>query len=273
MGVLDAPGALDGVDGTSITPPTGGSGIRGWLSGIYNRLGSALTVSGTVTANAGTGTRVVTGDVAGGGADSGSPVKVGGVFNSTLPTYTTGQRAELQIDSRGAARMVIGAPASTAHVAAFTPQDAAGNSTTSLAAVTFTQLYNGTSWDRFRNNADATVRASTADSSSFNGADQTNYNARGATVFVNVSAITSATLVVKVQGKDLVSGNYYDIPGAVTGSLTTTGLVAIHLVPGAAGTPAAGSAICSLPLPRTWRVVGTVTGTSVTSSVGVSHTL
>lgn len=30
--------AQDGTDGTGITPPTGGSGIRGWLSGIYNRL-------------------------------------------------------------------------------------------------------------------------------------------------------------------------------------------------------------------------------------------
>lgn len=30
--------AADGVDATGITPPAGGSGIRGWLSGIYERL-------------------------------------------------------------------------------------------------------------------------------------------------------------------------------------------------------------------------------------------
>lgn len=30
--------ASDGVDGTGITPPTGGNGIRGWLSGVYARL-------------------------------------------------------------------------------------------------------------------------------------------------------------------------------------------------------------------------------------------
>lgn len=30
--------ALDGVDGAAIVPPVGGSGIRGWLSGIYNVL-------------------------------------------------------------------------------------------------------------------------------------------------------------------------------------------------------------------------------------------
>lgn len=57
--------AADGVDGNSITPPTGGSGIRGWLSGIFQKLSGTLAVSGTfwqttqpvsgtVTANQGT---------------------------------------------------------------------------------------------------------------------------------------------------------------------------------------------------------------------------
>lgn len=42
--------AQDGTDGTGITQPTGGAGIRGWLSGIYNILKSstlAVTQSGT----------------------------------------------------------------------------------------------------------------------------------------------------------------------------------------------------------------------------------
>ena len=59
--------AQDGTDGTGITAPTGAAGIRGWLSGIYNKLNTSIAVtgtfwqatqpvSGTVTANAGTGT-------------------------------------------------------------------------------------------------------------------------------------------------------------------------------------------------------------------------
>ena len=40
--------ALDGTDATSVTPPTGGVGIRGWLSGIYQALTSSLTISGSV---------------------------------------------------------------------------------------------------------------------------------------------------------------------------------------------------------------------------------
>lgn len=42
--------AQDGTDGTGITAPTGGVGIRGWLSGIYSKLSGTLTavISGTV---------------------------------------------------------------------------------------------------------------------------------------------------------------------------------------------------------------------------------
>lgn len=37
--------AQDGTDGAGITAPTGGVGIRGWLSGIYKLLGNTLSVT------------------------------------------------------------------------------------------------------------------------------------------------------------------------------------------------------------------------------------
>jgi hypothetical protein len=43
----------------------------------------------------------VVGNVASGSADSGNPVKVGSVFNSTLPTPSSGQRVDLQGDKNG----------------------------------------------------------------------------------------------------------------------------------------------------------------------------
>lgn len=47
--------AANGTDGTGIVQPTGGAGIRGWLSGIYNKLLTGLTITGTVsTADTGT---------------------------------------------------------------------------------------------------------------------------------------------------------------------------------------------------------------------------
>lgn len=42
---LPSGAAQDGTDGTGITPPTGGSGIRGWLSGIFQKLSNALAVT------------------------------------------------------------------------------------------------------------------------------------------------------------------------------------------------------------------------------------
>lgn len=44
---LPAGASQDGTDATGVTAPTGGAGIRGWLSGIYSRLGGILTVSWT----------------------------------------------------------------------------------------------------------------------------------------------------------------------------------------------------------------------------------
>jgi hypothetical protein len=48
---LPSGAAQDGTDATGITAPAGGSGIRGWLSGIYQKLSNALAVtqSGTWT--------------------------------------------------------------------------------------------------------------------------------------------------------------------------------------------------------------------------------
>jgi hypothetical protein len=42
--------AKDGTDGAGITPPTGGAGIRGWLSGIYNTLLTAGIAVATLPA-------------------------------------------------------------------------------------------------------------------------------------------------------------------------------------------------------------------------------
>lgn len=47
-----------------------------------------------------TGTYAV-GNIAAGVADSGNPVKVGGKYNTTSPTLTTGQRGDLQLDILG----------------------------------------------------------------------------------------------------------------------------------------------------------------------------
>lgn len=69
----------------------------------------AVTQSGTWTVQQGTPPWSVVGNVASGSSDSGNPVKIGAVYNSTLPTLSTGQRVDAQSDLNGR-RLVTNAP-------------------------------------------------------------------------------------------------------------------------------------------------------------------
>lgn len=86
-----------------------------------------VTQSGTWTVQQGTPPWSVGGNVASGAADSGNPVKVGGVFNTTLPTLANGQRGDIQLDS--SARPII-APLTNSSVVKAQLQDNAGTAIT-----------------------------------------------------------------------------------------------------------------------------------------------
>lgn len=60
-----------------------------------------------VTAANPAGPSQVVGNVASGAADSGNPVKVGGVYNSANPAPATGQRVDMQMDGAGQVRATI----------------------------------------------------------------------------------------------------------------------------------------------------------------------
>lgn len=93
-------------------------------SGLF-RLRVSTYGSGTITTNAnlrplagpmqtvvtipGSGSsQQVVGNVASGAADSGNPVKVGGIYKATLPTYADGQRTELQANIKGDLNVGLG---------------------------------------------------------------------------------------------------------------------------------------------------------------------
>lgn len=73
------------------------------------------------------GYQMIVGSVASGATDSGNPVKVGGVFNTTFPTLSDGQRGDIQLDS--SARQII-APLTNTSVVKAQLQDNAGASLT-----------------------------------------------------------------------------------------------------------------------------------------------
>ena len=65
-------------------------------------------IAGTAAVTAGVaGLLAVGGNVAAGTADSGNGVKVSGVYNTTVPALTNGERGDIQVDSRSAQQVTL----------------------------------------------------------------------------------------------------------------------------------------------------------------------
>lgn len=128
----------------------------------------------------------------------------------------------------------------------------------------FNRLFNGTAWDRTRGNTEETILASAARTVTLNSADFINYNAKGLHVIINVTALTAAPSIVPfIQGKDPISGTYYDILEGLP--ITTTGINIIKVYPGIS---AVVNVSASDLLPRTYRVrMVHANGNSITYSV------
>lgn len=215
----------------------------------------------------------VQGNIASGAADSGNPVKSGGRYNATQPTLTDGQRGDVQLSSRG--RILSGTGGT------YSAQDALPNSglfgwasdddaaTAARVGVVAAMSYNGTTWDRVRGmGGNATTGDTGAKTATGNGATQTNVGNTGVQILVVLGTVTgtSPTAVFKVQGSVDGGTTWYDIPAATTASLTATGNFGITVYPGivaTVGTTTTGTtAAASQVLPRTWRVVWTIGGTT-----------
>jgi hypothetical protein len=114
-------------------------------------------------------------------------------------------------------------------------------------------------------NSNQALLASSVRTATTNSADQLNQGWRGVHVLMNVTVAPGVdSITLNIQGKDPVSGVYYNI---LTGlAETTTGMKVYKVYPGI-GTIANGSA--SDLLPEQWRVSVTHSaGTSFTYSVG-----
>lgn len=91
----------------------------------------------------------VQGNVASGAADSGNPVKVGAIYNSTKPTFTNLQRGDLQIGTRGSLHTTVCSADSINCAAAATAADAQAGAT-GLLGTTQNLVFNGSTYDRWR---------------------------------------------------------------------------------------------------------------------------
>lgn len=108
--VLGAGSALIGKVGIDRTSPgttnsvaviTGQDGVAGG-SGVTGATVQRVVLATDVALPAGTNLLgSVNGNVASGATDSGNPLKIGGIYNSSQPTLTTGQRGDNQCDVNG----------------------------------------------------------------------------------------------------------------------------------------------------------------------------
>jgi hypothetical protein len=146
--------------------------------------------------------------------------------------------------------------------------DALANPTLGQQAV-LNSVFNGTTWDRQRGMSVATTTGDTgAKTATGNGATQTNVGNKGVSIVIVLGTVsgTTPTCVFKLQASVDAGTTFVDIPGAATASLTATGNFGIDVFPGVAvtaGTTTTGTkAVASQVLPRTWRVVWTIGGTT-----------
>lgn len=136
-----------------------------------------------------------------------------------------------------------------------------------LGVINRPQNFNGTDYDRQRNNEAFEVLPSAARTATNNSSDFTNYNSRGLHIAFDVTAVSGTGSVTPViQGLDPSSGKYYDL--LVGPTVTATGLNIIKLYPGIV---ASANASASDILPRTWRVeIRHADASSYTYSVGAN---
>lgn len=131
-------------------------------------------------------------------------------------------------------------------------------------------LFNETDFDYQRGNAStgALQTHAAAGAGTTQSADQTNYNARGLHVTVDITATGGTpTLTVTIEGKDPTSGKYYTI--LASSALASTGTTILRVYP---GLTAAANVTANDALPRVWRVKSVIAGTtpSITATIAAS---
>lgn len=97
------------------------------------------------------------GSVASGATDSGNPVKIGGILNTTRPTFTNGQRGDAQIDTRGNLAVTVMGFGNTAGAAVTSATADANAGGLGLSIWGQGAVFNGSTWDRTRGDTNGTV--------------------------------------------------------------------------------------------------------------------
>lgn len=180
---------------------------------------------------------------------------IGTVGVTTLPALPTGSNTVGKVDVNQMA-------------AAAAAADAVANPTEGRVGAD-NSVFNGTSWDRARG---AGLLSATGDSGTktTNGSTAiitNNVGNKGMMVVFTIGAVSGATptLQFKLQGSIDGGANHLEIPGAVSQSITASGVYGMLIypaLPAVAGSGPGTMASVNAALPRTWRFAWYVGGTS-----------
>jgi len=155
--------------------------------------------------------------------------------------------------------------------------DGLPNTTNQLITGAMKYGFNGTSWDRWRSNIEVTVLPSATRTASGNSSLQTNYNAKGVILIINITAVSGTFaagegLRIIIRGRDPASG--VNVWLAYTDFFTSAVTRTLLAYPGATDVQGIGALYANdVPLSRTWHVRYSITGTnpSFTFSVGAIY--
>jgi hypothetical protein len=136
-------------DNVAITAGSGTSVAADDIGSVfYQRVKISHGADGSATDTSTAAPLPIGGAVADAAAASGNPVPAGGTYNSTLPTYTNGQRATAQFGTRGSLSVQIMGADSATPVANSSFADGASNSGSGLRSWSGNNIWNGSTWDR-----------------------------------------------------------------------------------------------------------------------------
>lgn len=122
----------------------------------------------------------------------------------------------------------------------------------SMMTVAMGLAFNGTNFDRVRNNIAATVLASAAQTTTQTSADIITFNGRFIDVILDMTIVGTGSVTITINGKDSASGKYY--PLLVGAAVVTNGTNVYRVGPGLV---AAANAVANFALTRVIQIVVT----------------
>lgn len=218
----------------------------------------------------------VQGPVAAGAAAAGNPLAIGGrdasgnsqfIGGSNLGIFAQGAVASgAAIGTAGNPLVIAASDGSLVNqlIAANPSSDAAASSSGTLRVHAFNSVFNGTNFDRVRNNVDATLLASAARTTTQTSADITTFNAGAITCILDMTTVGTASVTLTINGKDPASGKYYLL---LSGAAVTTNSTNVYVVDPTI--PAVANVSAQKRLPRVIQIVCTANNAnSGTYSIG-----